>query len=140
MIDEDVAFKEKPEDTKYIKKITSKRDQKHRECGQRTPFPTLPLLETSDSGTDSVVTPGGSWEGRNPFLGAPHTTGWLVASNPQSQRLYSLLYRCTRTESPPVRLSPVCKLAITILKTPYICTCLFRDRYERYYGIGILTI
>ena len=40
-VDEDddeneVGLKEKPEDTRYIKKVTSKEDPKHRECGQRT--------------------------------------------------------------------------------------------------------
>ena len=46
MIDEDeVGLKEKPEDTK------------NRECGQRTRFPTLPLLRTADSETDRVITP-----------------------------------------------------------------------------------
>ena len=34
--DDEVGLKEKPEDTRYIKKITSKYDPKHRECGQRT--------------------------------------------------------------------------------------------------------
>ena len=42
-------LKEKPEDTRYIIKITSKQDTKHRECGQTTGFPILPLLGTADS-------------------------------------------------------------------------------------------
>ena len=49
MIDEDeIDLKEKPKNTKYTKKITSK-------CWQRT-FPTLPLLGTADSETGRVVT------------------------------------------------------------------------------------
>ena len=34
--DDEVGLKEKPEDIRYIKKITSKSDPKHWECGQRT--------------------------------------------------------------------------------------------------------
>ena len=35
-VDEDeVGLKEKPQDIRYIKKITSKSDPKHRECRQR---------------------------------------------------------------------------------------------------------
>ena len=34
--DDEVVLKEKPEDTRYIKKITSKLDPKHQECGKRT--------------------------------------------------------------------------------------------------------
>ena len=30
-----------------------------------------------------------------------------------------MCYRCTRTESPPVRMSPACKLSIKIIRTPY---------------------
>ena len=59
----EVALKEKPEDTRNIKKITSKWDPKHRECGQRTLFPTLPLLGTADSGMVGWSLPGGPWEG-----------------------------------------------------------------------------
>ena len=33
--EDEVGLKEKPEDTRYIKKITSKSDPKHRECGQK---------------------------------------------------------------------------------------------------------
>ena len=119
MIGEDVAIKEKPEDTRYISKITSKRDQKHRECGRRTRFPTLPLLETSDSGTGRVVTPGGSWEGVKSMPRGTTYHGIVGFIEPPVQRLYSHLSRCTRTESPPVRMSPACKLAITIMRTPY---------------------
>ena len=46
MIAEDVfGLKEKPEDTRYINKITSKSDPKHKECGQRILFQTFPSLE-----------------------------------------------------------------------------------------------
>ena len=45
MIDEDeVGLKEKPEDTRYIRKDYIKIRPKHRECGQRNLIPTLPLL------------------------------------------------------------------------------------------------
>ena len=45
MIDEDeVGLKEKPEDTRYIKKITSKYNPKHRECGQRNLIPTFAII------------------------------------------------------------------------------------------------
>ena len=55
-IDEnEVDLKEKPEDTRYIKKITSKWDPKHRECGQSTWFPTLSLSETTDLEMGRVV-------------------------------------------------------------------------------------
>ena len=51
MIDEDeVGLKENLEHARYIKK-----DPKHRECGQRTRFPTLPLLGTADSEMGNYV-------------------------------------------------------------------------------------
>ena len=54
----EVGLKENTED---IQKITLKEDSKHRECGQRTGVPNLPLLGTADSEMDKVR--GLSWEG-----------------------------------------------------------------------------
>ena len=55
----------KSQKTLDISKNTSKWDPKHRECGQRTWFPTLPLLGTADSGTGRHVTPWRViWEGK----------------------------------------------------------------------------
>ena len=65
------------------------------------------------------------------------TYHWTVGCIEPPQRLYFLLYRCTRNESPPDRMSPACKLTITIMKDHIN---VFRDRYDPYYSIGGRTI
>ena len=56
MIDEDeVGLKEKPEDTRYIKHITSKYNPKHREYGQRTS--NFAIIVIADPERGRVVTP-----------------------------------------------------------------------------------
>ena len=52
-----LTWKKSQNTLEIITKITSKWVPKHRECGQRTWFPTLPLLGTADSGTSRVVPP-----------------------------------------------------------------------------------
>ena len=86
MIDEDeVGLKEKPEDTRYIKKITgtSKHDPKHWECRQRNLIPTLPLLGLrtrgggggGNAGASNLKAPseGGGGEMKCPSQVAPTT-------------------------------------------------------------------
>ena len=65
---------------------TSKWEPKHRECGQRTWFPTLPLLGAADSGMGRVVTP---WRvlGR----GEIHTQWMLVVLTPQSKDFFRII-------------------------------------------------
>ena len=57
-----VGLKEKPEDTRYIKKITSKEDLKHQECRQRTWYQLCHYLELSTRKWAGSSLPG-SWEG-----------------------------------------------------------------------------
>ena len=40
---DEVGLKEKPEDTRYIKKITSKYEPKHRECGTKDLINFIPI-------------------------------------------------------------------------------------------------
>ena len=65
LVDEDddedeVGLKEKPEDTRYIKKITSKWDPNHRESGQRNLIPTFAIIGTADSEKCRCVKPEGT--------------------------------------------------------------------------------
>ena len=59
MLDEDeVRLKEKPEDARHIKKITS--DPKHREYGKRNLIPIFAIIGTADSVKCRCVTPEGT--------------------------------------------------------------------------------
>ena len=80
-VDEDeIGLKEKPEDTRCIKKIISKQDLKHRECGQRLD-PNFAIFGTADSGKVQVLYTrshlggggGGSWPTTGPLILIPQT-------------------------------------------------------------------
>ena len=91
MIDDDeVGLKEKPEDTRYmyIKKITSKWDPKHRECGQTKDL--IPKVihyfwELHTRKWAGLSLSEGPGRGLNPYPGAPPTIGLLVVSSPKSK-------------------------------------------------------